>query len=69
MDVKGDLSGIAKPGEEKSFITERQAKINLPYSPKGFPVELMFFHNRMAFAYELLSRSLDLFCFHDSRSK
>lgn len=41
MDVKGDLSGIAKPGEEKPFITERHKKINLPFSPKGFPVELM----------------------------
>ena len=26
MDVKGDLSGIAMPGEEKPFITERHAK-------------------------------------------
>jgi hypothetical protein len=41
MDVKGDLSGIAKPGEEKPFILERHAKINLPFSAKGFPVELM----------------------------
>ena len=41
MDIKGDLSGIAKPGEEKPFITERHTKINLPYSVKGFPVELM----------------------------
>jgi DNA helicase HerA-like ATPase len=41
MDIKGDLSGIAKPGEEKPFITERHSKINLPYSVKGFPVELM----------------------------
>lgn len=41
MDIKGDLSGIAKPGEEKSFITERMAKIGLPYAAKGFPVELM----------------------------
>jgi hypothetical protein len=41
MDVKGDLSGIAMPGEEKPFITERHAKIGLPYSAKGFPVELM----------------------------
>ena len=29
MDVKGDLSGIAKPGIEKPFITERHNKINL----------------------------------------
>jgi len=41
MDIKGDFSGIAVPGEEKSFITERHAKIGLPYSTKGFPVELM----------------------------
>lgn len=41
MDIKGDLSGIAKPGEEKPFITDRHAKINLPYSVKGFPVELL----------------------------
>ncbi len=41
MDVKGDLSGVAKPGEEKPFITDRHAKINLPYSTLGFPVELL----------------------------
>jgi uncharacterized protein len=41
MDVKGDLSGIARPGDEKPFIKERQDKIKVPYSVKGFPVELM----------------------------
>lgn len=41
MDVKGDLSGIAKPGTEKPFITERHAKIGLPYSVKGCPTELL----------------------------
>src|SRR5674476_136771 len=41
MDVKGDLSGIAVPGEEKPFILERQARLNLPFSVKGYPVELM----------------------------
>lgn len=41
MDIKGDFSGIAKPGEELPFITDRHAKINLPYSISGFPVELM----------------------------
>lgn len=41
MDIKGDLSGIAQPGVELPFITERQQKINLPYSIKGFPVELL----------------------------
>lgn len=41
MDIKGDFSGIAKEGEEKSFITERHAKINIPYKTSHFPVELM----------------------------
>lgn len=41
MDIKGDFSGIAAKGEEKSFITERHAKIGVPYETKAFPVELM----------------------------
>ena len=41
MDIKGDFSGIAKEGEEKDFITERHAKINIPYTTAAFPVELM----------------------------
>lgn len=41
MDIKGDFSGIAKEGEEKSFITERHSKINIPYKVSSFPVELM----------------------------
>ena len=41
MDIKGDFSGIAKEGEEKSFITERHAKINIPYKKSSFPVELL----------------------------
>jgi uncharacterized protein len=69
MDVKGDLSGIAMPGEEKSFITERQTKIKIPYSPKGFPVELMSLSHQEGvrlratvseFGPVLLSRILDL---------
>lgn len=41
MDIKGDFSGIAKEGEEKPFITERHSKINLPFKPENYPVELM----------------------------
>jgi hypothetical protein len=41
MDIKGDFSGIAAFGEEKSFITERHAKIGVPYQVSNFPVELM----------------------------
>ncbi len=32
MDIKGDFSGIAKEGKEQGFITERHAKINIPYN-------------------------------------
>jgi DNA helicase HerA-like ATPase len=46
MDIKGDFSGIAKEGEEKTFITERHAKINIPYSISSFPVELMTLSNQ-----------------------
>ncbi|RKS94415.1 hypothetical protein BC952_0016 [Flavobacterium limicola] len=41
MDIKGDFSGIAKDGEEKPFITERHAKINIHYTTASFPVELL----------------------------
>jgi DNA helicase HerA-like ATPase len=41
MDIKGDFSGIAKAGIELPFITDRHAKINLPYETSEFPVELM----------------------------
>jgi len=41
MDIKGDFSGIAKEGKEEGFITERHAKINIPYNVSAFPVELM----------------------------
>lgn len=41
MDIKGDFSGIAQPGTESPFITERHAKIGIPYTPNAFPVELM----------------------------
>ncbi|KAF2509913.1 helicase HerA-like domain-containing protein [Flavobacterium foetidum] len=41
MDIKGDFSGIAKKGKEEGFITERHAKINIPYNVSSFPVELM----------------------------
>ncbi len=69
MDVKGDLSGIAMPGVEKPFITERQVKLKLPFSVKGYPVELMSLSKQdgvrlratvSEFGPVLLSRILDL---------
>lgn len=41
MDLKGDLSGLAKPGESSDFILKRSATIGVEYTPQGMPVELM----------------------------
>jgi uncharacterized protein len=69
MDVKGDLSGIAKSGEEKPFITDRHSRLQLPFSPKGYPVELMSLSEQSGvrlratvseFGPVLFSRILDL---------
>jgi len=69
MDVKGDLSGIAMPGAEKSFIKERHEKLGLQWSPSGYPVELLSLSRQdgvrlratvSEFGPVLLSRILDL---------
>lgn len=69
MDIKGDFSGIAKEGEEKSFITERHTKINIPYQTASFPVELLSLSEQSGvrlratvseFGPVLFSRILDL---------
>ena len=69
MDVKGDLSGIAMAGEVRPFITERHAKINIPFAAREFPVELMSLSKQdgvrlratiSEFGPILLSRILDL---------
>ncbi len=41
MDIKGDLSGVAKPGEASDKLSARNAEMGLEYNPAGNPVELM----------------------------
>lgn len=41
MDIKGDLSGLAKPSPGHAKINERHEKIGLPFDPKSFPVEIL----------------------------
>lgn len=69
MDIKGDFSGIAQPGEAKEFIVERHNKINIPYSSTSFPVELLSLSEQSGvrmratvseFGPVLFSRILDL---------
>lgn len=45
MDIKGDFSGIAMPGQSNDKITERMNKIGIPFEPSGFPVELLTISN------------------------
>ncbi|MFV0564849.1 MAG: helicase HerA-like domain-containing protein [Flavobacteriaceae bacterium] len=69
MDIKGDLSGLAQANDGHAKITERMAKIGLPYTPKGFPVEILTLSEQNGarlratvseFGPVLLSRILDL---------
>ena len=41
MDIKGDLSGIAKPGAANDKITDRQTKIGIEWKASQYPVELL----------------------------
>ena len=41
LDIKGDFSGIAEPGQRNAIIDERYAKTQLNWEAQSFPVELM----------------------------
>ena len=41
MDIKGDLSGLAKASPGHPKIDERHEKIGLKFNPKSFPVEIL----------------------------
>ena len=41
MDIKGDLSGLAAAGAVNDKITDRYQKLDIPYQPTAFPVELL----------------------------
>ncbi|MBV6404860.1 MAG: DUF853 family protein [Flavobacteriales bacterium] len=41
MDIKGDLSGIAAPGQANPRIEERHGRLGIPYAPASLPVELL----------------------------
>lgn len=69
MDIKGDFSGIAQAGTVNDFINDRHSKMNLPFNPQAFPVELFTISKQNGvrlratvseFGPVLLSRILDL---------
>lgn len=41
MDIKGDFSGVAEPGTVNDKLTDRCEKLNIKFTPTGFPVELL----------------------------
>ena len=40
-DVKGDVSGLAEPGEAGGPAEARMKDLGLPFAPTGFPVEFL----------------------------
>jgi hypothetical protein len=40
-DVKGDVSGLAKPGETGGPAEKRAAELGIPFAPTGFPAEYL----------------------------
>jgi len=69
MDVKGDLSGLAKASPGHPKIDERHAKIGIPFKAREFPVEILTISEQdgtrlratvSEFGPVLLSRILDL---------
>lgn len=46
MDIKGDLSGIAAPGDTNDKIIQRSKLLGIDYKPAGYPVELLSLSNQ-----------------------
>lgn len=69
MDIKGDISGISKPGTENPKITDRMKLIGVPWNPTSYPTELLTISNEKGlrmratvseFGPVLLSKILEL---------
>src|SRR3990170_3278185 len=40
-DVKGDLSGLSRPGQPSDGVTKRAGELGIEWSPNGFPVTFL----------------------------
>ncbi|MFJ1269281.1 helicase HerA-like domain-containing protein [Legionella lytica] len=70
MDIKGDVSGIAMPGQMSDTLEARSHSLNLSYTPRGYPVEFLTLNESSAgvplratvesFGSVLFSRMLDV---------
>jgi DNA helicase HerA-like ATPase len=41
MDIKGDISGLAKSGDTNPLLVEQAKSLNLTYTPQAYPVEFL----------------------------
>lgn len=41
MDIKGDVSGLAMPGDASESLKARCQSLNIAYDPRGYPVEFL----------------------------
>lgn len=69
MDIKGDLSGVARPGSFNKHVEKRHSLLGIPWEAKGMPVEFLSLSDEkgarmratvMEFGPVLLSRILGL---------
>jgi uncharacterized protein len=69
MDIKGDISGISKPGTINQKISERMKLLGIPWNSTGYPTELLTISNETGvrlratvseFGPVLLSKILEL---------
>ena len=68
-DVKGDVSGMAAPGEASPRVTQRAAETGYAWRPNSYPVEFLSLTGRLgaqlratvsSFGPQLLAKVLDL---------
>ncbi|MEP7027633.1 MAG: helicase HerA-like domain-containing protein [Candidatus Eisenbacteria bacterium] len=68
-DLKGDLSGLATPGEASPKVAERAQSLGISFRPQGFPVEFLSLTGKRGAAMRatvadfgplLLAKALDL---------
>lgn len=69
LDVKGDLSGLAEPGNTNDALLERGSLVGIPFIPAAFPIEIFSISGKLGssmritvedFGPILLARILDL---------
>ncbi len=66
-DIKGDLSGLAKPGQWTTKLEERYQLLGIsdPLYPKLFQFVYGMYLVKLAILFELLSRAWGLSCWRD----